>query len=132
MNCENCANAYDEGYTAGHNAENARLREYAQSGAATFDDLYVRDQEIARLRAQAEALATALGEIERETEHVNTRRGSRNGRIREVAQTALRAYREGRPDRQSHQYEDDGSGEMVCAECGEDPNEPWHESEGQG
>ena len=27
MNCENCANAYDEGYTAGHNAENARLRE---------------------------------------------------------------------------------------------------------
>lgn len=27
VSCENCANAYDEGYTAGHNAENARLRE---------------------------------------------------------------------------------------------------------
>ena len=27
MTCENCANAYDEGYQAGHNAENARLRE---------------------------------------------------------------------------------------------------------
>lgn len=57
MSCENCANAYDEGYTAGHNAENARLRQYAQSGAATFEDLYVRDREIARLR-EAIGLAT--------------------------------------------------------------------------
>lgn len=31
MSCENCANAYDEGYTAGHNAENARLREQADA-----------------------------------------------------------------------------------------------------
>ena len=31
MSCENCANAYDEGYTAGHNAENARLRAQAEA-----------------------------------------------------------------------------------------------------
>lgn len=38
---------------------------------------------------------TVLAEVFRETEHINTRRGSRNGRIREVAEAALRAYREG-------------------------------------
>lgn len=53
--------------------------------------------ELRQTREQAEALAAALGEIERETEHINTRRGSRNGRIREVAQAALRAYREAQP-----------------------------------
>jgi len=51
--------------------------------------------ELRQSREQAEALATALEAIERETEHVNTRRGSRNGRIREAADAALRAYREG-------------------------------------
>lgn len=36
MSCENCANAYDEGYTAGHNAENARLREQAEALATAL------------------------------------------------------------------------------------------------
>lgn len=31
MNCENCANAYDEGYTAGHNAELRQTREQAEA-----------------------------------------------------------------------------------------------------
>ena len=39
MNCENCANAYDEGYTAGHNAENARLREQAEALKAAVLDI---------------------------------------------------------------------------------------------
>ena len=57
MSCENCANAYDEGYTAGHNAENARLRvlvdEYrGECVSQTFEN--------ARLREQADALADAL------------------------------------------------------------------------
>ena len=64
MNCENCANAYDEGYTAGHNAEITRLRQYAQSGAATFEDLYVRDREIARLREQAEGARIEISKLE--------------------------------------------------------------------
>jgi len=51
--------------------------------------------ELRLTRAQADALAAALEEVFRETEHINTRRGSRNGRIREVAEAALRAYREG-------------------------------------
>jgi hypothetical protein len=37
MTCENCANAYDEGYQAGHNAENARLREQADLLADALD-----------------------------------------------------------------------------------------------
>lgn len=51
--------------------------------------------ELRLAREQADALAAALAEVFRETEHINTRRGSRNGRIREVAEAALRAYREG-------------------------------------
>ena len=50
--------------------------------------------ELRLTRAQADALAEALAEVCRETKHINTRRGSRNGRIREVADAALRAYRE--------------------------------------
>ena len=57
----------------------------------------LRDEN-ARLREQREALAEALAEVFRETEHINTRRGSRNGRIREVVEAALRAYREGRDE----------------------------------
>ena len=36
VTCGNCANAYDEGYTAGHNAENARLREQAEALATAL------------------------------------------------------------------------------------------------
>lgn len=45
-------------------AENARLRQYAQSGAATFEDLYVRDQEIARLRGAIGLATTAAPTME--------------------------------------------------------------------
>ncbi len=90
MNCENCANAYDEGYTAGHNAENARLREQAailQDGRCTscmepinplnmkcrcvrneFETLYFQltecENEVSSIREQAEALADALEELQ--------------------------------------------------------------------
>jgi len=57
----------------------------------------LRDEN-ARLREQREALAEALAEVFRETEHINTRRGSRNGRIREVAEAALRVYKEARDE----------------------------------
>ena len=57
----------------------------------------LRDENVRR-RAQADALAEALEEVFRETEHINTRRGSRNGRIGEVVEAALRAYREGRDE----------------------------------
>lgn len=86
-------------------AENDWLREQAEVATALAErattDAVVATKlyEAASKRAdvaerQAEALAGALAEIERETERVNTRRGSRNGRIREVAQAALRAFRE--------------------------------------
>ncbi len=96
-NCENCANAYDEGYTAGHNSENARLRQDAQSGAATFEDLYVRDREIARLRAQAEALAGALEAVSEDASKNHDPRCTDeliSGFVMENARVALRAYRE--------------------------------------
>lgn len=62
---------------------------------AQAETMYALQAENVRLREQADALAAALAEVFRETEHINTRRGSRNGRIREVAEAALRAYREG-------------------------------------
>ena len=50
MSCENCANAYDEGYTAGHTAENARPREQVEALKAAVLDI--------------DAHATPLGEDE--------------------------------------------------------------------
>lgn len=82
MSCENCANAYDEGYTAGHNAENARLcaqvsileagrctscmepinplHQQCACSRAEFEMLYHQLNETDTLRTQAEVLATAL------------------------------------------------------------------------
>ena len=79
MTCENCANAYDEGYQAGHNAENARLREQADALAAVV--------QLARCghywANNAEQRADPLGYLQSRVED-----------LADKADTALRAYRE--------------------------------------
>ena len=117
MSCENCANAYDEGYTAGHNAENARLREaigLATTAVPTMemdaaDPVGMMQRvvaEVTRLRAQADALADALeGLVEEvwpsemiaegiEPEEGVSVAGPVDGGTVADARAALRAYRE--------------------------------------
>ena len=123
MSCENCANAYDEGYTAGHNAENARLREaigLATTAVPTMemdaaDPVGMMQRvvaEIDTLREQVEALEAAHQRVRSIILSVENRCMAADGPVSrtleemtedelraiwQASDAALRAYQEATP-----------------------------------
>jgi len=90
VSCENCADAYDEGYTAGHNAENARLRGDLDTALGLRR---MESRRVDTVRDQAEALAAALETVLYYAETYTVARFER-GKVA-GARATLRAYREG-------------------------------------
>ena len=102
MSCENCANAYDEGYTAGHKAENARLRGDLDTALGLRR---MESRRVDTVRDQAEALAAALEATKQTAGQLLVLKEATGvipadlaevfvSRACEMAAAALRAYRE--------------------------------------